>query len=175
MIPRRQPREFVRQLALLGVIARQKFVQRRIEKTDCGRQSFQRGENPNKIFPLVGQQFGDRASPFVFGASQDHFAHRVDPVAFKKHMLGSAKADAFSAECDCVGHLFRRIGVRSDTEFSEFVRPSHQFCVLAIGEAFFPVEGSIDQDLNDFRWSRGYFAGENFAGCSIYRNVIALR
>jgi hypothetical protein len=37
---------------------------------------------------------------FVLG--QDHFAHRVDPVAFEKHVFGAAKTDPLRAESDGV-------------------------------------------------------------------------
>src|SRR5213075_3016483 len=40
--------EFICQLILLGVIVRQKFVKRRIEKPDRGGQSFQLSENSDE-------------------------------------------------------------------------------------------------------------------------------
>src|SRR5436190_20602288 len=45
--------EFICQLILLGVIVRQKFVKRRIEKPDRGGQSFQLSENSDEVFSLI--------------------------------------------------------------------------------------------------------------------------
>jgi hypothetical protein len=101
-------------------------VQRRIQKTNRGRQTIERGKDSHEIGTLVRQQFCQRTQPLVFGACENHFAHCIDAVAFEKHVLGAAKADSLRAECDCVRRLFRRVGICANAECAEFVRPFHE-------------------------------------------------
>ena len=71
------------------MISGQKFVERWIEKTDRRRQAFECCEDSNEILALIGKQFRKGASPFVLCAGENHLAHGVNPIAFKKHVLGA--------------------------------------------------------------------------------------
>src|SRR5207237_6065293 len=55
--------QFFCQLVLLGVVVREEFVQRRVEKTDRCRQTVQCFENPDKILPLIRKQSCQSARP----------------------------------------------------------------------------------------------------------------
>ena len=108
-------RSFRRDRPAAPCVVRQEFVQRRIEETDRGRVAFQRLEDADEIFALIGQA----ASPGAFLRSvdvvgEDHLAHGVDAVAFEEHVLGAGrgrcrlapKAMAFSV-CSGVSALVR--------------------------------------------------------------------
>ena len=47
-------------------------------------------EHCDEILPLVGQDFGERLFPVLRSVSQNHFAHGVNAIAFKEHVLGAA-------------------------------------------------------------------------------------
>ena len=89
-------------------------------------------------------------------------------------MLGAAKPNAFRAECDCIRYLLGCIGVGADAKPAEFVRPLHQFRVLAINETLLGIERAIDQHLNNLGRRCCHFTGKNFAGRSVDGDVIAL-
>src|SRR3979411_2773328 len=80
------------QVFLLSLGMRQEFVKWWIEKTDRRREAFEHSENPDEITPLIWQQFCNGRFPFIERLSEDHLAHCIDPIAFKEHMLGPAKA-----------------------------------------------------------------------------------
>src|SRR5258708_7365089 len=94
----------------------QELVQRGIQKPDRRRMSLQFLEHSYEILLLVGQDFGQRLSPVFLGVSQNHFAHGVNAIAFKEHVLAAAQANANSTERDAVGRLFRRVGVGPDPQ-----------------------------------------------------------
>src|SRR4029077_12930497 len=100
-------------------------MQRRIEKPNRGPQTLERGRNPDEIFTLIRQQLRQRSCPLLLGARENHLAHGVDTVAFKKHVLSAAKSDAFSAECDSIFDLFRRVGICANAERPELIYPIH--------------------------------------------------
>ena len=122
---------------------------------------------------MVREQFRQRACPFVLGAGENHLAHGVDPVAFKKHVLCAAEPDAFRAECHRVCHLLGRICICAHAKHAEFIRPLHQFRVLLISDAFLRFEGAIDEYLNNFRGRSRDFAGKNFSSSSVDGDIIA--
>ena len=103
--------DLLREIELLLLLVRQKFVQRRIEKTNRCRQSIERLENAGEIFPLIRKQFGQRLDARRLVLGQDHFAHRVDPIALEKHVLGATKTDPFGAKRDRILDLLGRVGV----------------------------------------------------------------
>ena len=89
-------------------------------------------------------------------------------------MLGAAKPDPFRAEGDRIGHLLGRIGVCAHAKGAELVRPSHQFLVFPVGKTFLRCERTVDQHLHNFRGRSCNFAGKDFTGRSIDRDVISL-
>jgi hypothetical protein len=54
----------------------------------------------------------------------------LNPVALKKHMLGAAKTDAFSAKGLCHARLVGLIRIGSHTERPSFIGPLHEPGVL---------------------------------------------
>ena len=94
--------DFAREIELLLLFVRKKFVQRRIEKTNRRRQARRAPENSDEILALIREQLGERLDPRLLILGQDHLAHRVDPVPLEKHVFGAAKADPLRAESDGV-------------------------------------------------------------------------
>ena len=68
--------QFVGQFVLLRVVVGQEFVQRRIEKTDRRRKTFERLEDAMKILALVRQQLGERGFELVALRADDDRAIR---------------------------------------------------------------------------------------------------
>ena len=69
---------------------REELVQRRVEEADGGREAFERLEDADEVFLLVGQQLGERLLPVLDVVGENHLAHGVDAVAFEEHVLGAA-------------------------------------------------------------------------------------
>ena len=142
--------KFVSQLVLLRVILRQKFVQRRVEKPDCGGESIQFGEDADEIFALIRQQFVQRFCSICLASGQNHFAHRVDAIAFEEHMLGPTEADTLGAESHGIRDLIRRISVGADVECAVLIDGADDALALntgAIGREFSPA---IDPGVGAF-------------------------
>ena len=119
---------------------RQELVQRRVEEPDRGGEAVQFREHADKIRPLIGKQLGQRRGPVVSFLRQNHFAHRVDPVAFEEHVLGAAKADARGAERDRVGGLLGCIGVGADPQSRGLTAPVHELGEIPVGLAVLGLE-----------------------------------
>ena len=82
------------QRRLLRVVVRQEFMQRRIEEPNGGRQPLEFGEHAQEVLTLVREKFIERSLSIFGFVGQDHLAHGIDTIAFKKHVLGSAQPDA---------------------------------------------------------------------------------
>ena len=94
----------------------------------------------DEIFALIREQFRQCARALIICAGENHFAHGVDPIAFKKHMLGAAEPDPFGAERDSIFDLFGRVGICAHPQAAEFVRPLHQLRILLKRDAFLRIE-----------------------------------
>ena len=116
----------LREIVLRGVVVRQEFVQRRIEETDRRREAFQFLEDADEVFALIRQEFGERFFAVFDVVRENHFAHRVDAIAFEEHVFRAAEADAGGAERNGVGGLFRRVGVGADLQPRDLRAPVHQ-------------------------------------------------
>ena len=77
-------------------------MQRRIEEADGGREALERLEDADEVFALIRQQLRQRGFAVFDVVGENHFAHRVDAVAFEEHVLGAGEADAGRAERDGV-------------------------------------------------------------------------
>src|ERR1700719_1134888 len=104
----------------------------RIEEPNRRWQAVECFENANEILALIRKQFRDCGLACCFCSGENHLPHSVNAVAFEEHVFGSAKTNSLRAEGDCISNLFRRVGICPNAESSKFVRPTHQFGVLAI-------------------------------------------
>src|ERR1044071_4647580 len=96
------------------MVVRQEFVKRRIEKPDCGGPASEFPEDADEIFLLVRQQLGQSNFSIILVFGEDHFAHRIDAIAGKEHMLRAAKSDATGAKGYGIGSLLGCVGNRID-------------------------------------------------------------
>ena len=111
-----------------------------------------------------GSSLASARRALVLGSGENHFAHGVDPVAFKNMCSVRQSPMPSAPKCDCVRHLLRRVGVCANAERAR--TRSTQFISLAyslIGGAFLRVERAIDQHLHNLGGRSRDFAGENFA------------
>ena len=83
-------------------------------------------QDADEVLTLDGQQAVQRASALGLRLGQDHVLHDGQAIAFAKHVLGTAKADALRAVGAGEFGLFRRIGVSPDLEPADFVGPTEQ-------------------------------------------------
>ena len=56
----------------------------------------------------------------------DHLTDRLDAVALKEHVLGTAQADALSAEVDGLLGIAGVVGVGKDLQTANAVSPAHK-------------------------------------------------
>src|SRR2546430_5822130 len=99
-------------------------MQWRIKRTYGYRKSIHRPEDTNKIRALHGQQFLKCRAAIFLVACQNHGTHVLDPVLAEKHMLGPAEPNALGAESSCLDGIPRDIGVGTDSQFAERLRPA---------------------------------------------------
>ena len=78
--------------------------------------TFERLEDAGEIVALIRQQFRERRFSIFDVVRQNHFAHRIDAIAFEEHVLGAGEADADRAEGERVLGLLGIIGVAADFE-----------------------------------------------------------
>ena len=104
-----------------------KLVQRRIQQAHGYRQSLHGFENAFKITPLDREQLVKSltASGFIIG--QNHFAHGLDPVAFKEHVLSTAESNTHSSEGTGNAGIMRGVGIGPDLHPGIFICQGHQF------------------------------------------------
>ncbi len=111
---------FLGQIILRRVVMREEFMQRRIQEANGRRQTFQFLEDADEILLLVGQNFGQGFFPVFQIVGQNHFAHGVNAVALKEHVLGAAEANAGGPERERIGRLFGCVGIGADLEPGDF-------------------------------------------------------
>ena len=115
-------------------------MQRRIQKPDRCRVPLQLLEHSGEILPLIRQDFCERLFSLWFRVGQNHFAHGVDAIAFKEHMLGTAKSDTGSTEGEGMSSLFWSVGVGANFHASDLGAPVHQLLEVLIRLTFPSVE-----------------------------------
>ena len=120
---------------------RQEFMQRRIEITDGYRQSVHCLINALKVTTLHRQQLGKCFSSLSFGFGYDHFAHSLDAVTLKEHMLGTHQTDSLSPEGYCLCCILRCVSIRSDLQRTNLIRPFHKA---------FKITGNLCRNRFDF-------------------------
>src|SRR6058998_3400174 len=122
-------------------------------------------------WPSMGLNSWSSCTRFV-RVGENHFPHRINPVAFEEHMVGATEPNAFGPECDSVCHLLGCVGICTYAQRAEFIRPLHQLCVLLIGDASLGIERPVHEHLHNLRRRGSDFAGEHFASGSIDGNII---
>ena len=103
-----------------------KFVQRWIKEPDGCRVPLERLEDSDEIFALVGQQFCQRGPSIFYIVSQNHLTHRIDAVAFEKHVFRSCKSNANGTKREGVLRLLRIIGVATNAQSGRLPAPGHE-------------------------------------------------
>ena len=106
-------------------------MQRRIEQTDCDRQSLHHLEDAFEIAALHRQQFCERRFAIFLVVRQNHLTHGENAIRFEEHVFGAAKPDAFRAELARDIRIVRRVGIRADLQTANGIRPAHQRSEIA--------------------------------------------
>src|SRR4029077_2699122 len=102
-------------------------------------------EHASEILALVRQNLGKCRFAMFLAVGQNQFAHGVNAIAFKEHMLGAAQSNASRAERDGVSSLFWGVGVGADLHPRYLGAPVHQLLEVLIRLALFAVERFLDQ------------------------------
>ena len=106
-------------------------MQRRVEKTDGDGAALHCLVDCLEVALLHRLKLRQSLFALLGGLGDDHFAHRLDTVGFKEHMLGTAKTNALCAEGKCLRGIVRGIGVGTHIENAELVCPVHQAVKVA--------------------------------------------
>ena len=101
-------------------------MKRRIQKPNAHRRALHDGEQFNEIGPLHRQQPLKRGSPVTGILRKDHFAHDRQAARLKKHMLRPAKPDSVHTKGAGQGGVGGRVGIGSDADVPQVIRPCHQ-------------------------------------------------
>src|SRR5579883_3277624 len=120
-------------------------------------------ENADEVFTLVRKYLRQGDLPFFLRIGKDHFAHGVDAVALKEHMLGAAEANAAGSEGDSMGRLFRRVGVGAHAHPRGFRAPVHELFEILIRLALAWIKRFFDKYLDNLRSCRRNLAGIDLA------------
>ncbi len=83
-------------------------------------------EQLTEILALERQQFLERRAAARLVARHDHLPNCADARGIEEHVLGAAKADAFSAELARGFGVQRSFGVGAHAEPAQAVRPLHE-------------------------------------------------
>ena len=119
-------RHILRQRADVFVPNRQELVQRWVERADSDGQAVHLSEDADEVLALQRFHLGQGSAPFVCVFGDDHLANGHDPVAFEKHVLGAAEADALRAKRARDLRIVWAIAVGPHTNLAKGVRPAHQ-------------------------------------------------
>jgi hypothetical protein len=114
-----------KQLALLAPV-RQEFMQRRVEQPDGHRQSAHRLEDALEVAALHGKELREGTTAPSLFPSDDHLAHRRDPVTLEEHMLGATQTYPFGSEAARNPRIARRIGIRANLEGPHLIGPAEE-------------------------------------------------
>ena len=112
-------------------VGRDELVQGRVQKTNGNRTALHSLVDGLKVALLDRLEFGKRLFALLRGLGDDHFAHRLDAVSFKEHMLSTAQTDALRAESEGLRSVVRGVGVRAHVEDAELIRPVHDAVEVA--------------------------------------------
>src|SRR5215467_4666050 len=110
-------------------------MERRIEETDRSGAPSELSKHSDEVFPLIRKNFRERLLTVFLSVGKNHFTHRVNAIAFKEHMFGTAKSDATGPERDGVCSLLWSVGVGADIHAGSFGAPVHELLEVLIGLA----------------------------------------
>ncbi len=106
--------ELLREVGLLFLRMRKEFVERGIEETNGRRETLQLFEDAEEVVALVREQLLKRVFAHLERIREDHFAHRVDAVAFEEHVFGTGETNTGGTERESVAGLLRIVRVRAN-------------------------------------------------------------
>ena len=118
------------------LLGREELVQGRIQEADGNGQSVHHLIQSLEVALLIRQDLGQCLLAGIDVLGHDHFAHGLDAVAFKEHVLGAAQADALGAEGDGLLGVAGGVGVGADLQGALGVRPSHEALEVARNGGF---------------------------------------
>ena len=100
-------------------------MKRGVKEADGYRVSFHGLIQFHKVAFLKGKNLCKSFFSLFFCIGTNHFTEAVDSVAFKEHMLCTAKSDSLCAELSCFSRVGGRVGVGSDLQCPVFIGPCH--------------------------------------------------
>ena len=103
-----------------------KFVKRRIQKTNIHRISVHCTENTLKVFLLIGKEFCQCFLTTFNILRENHFAHSYDLFIVEEHVFCSAKTDTYSSEITGNFSIMRRICISTNLQMRIFSTKIHQ-------------------------------------------------
>src|SRR4030042_2462351 len=102
-------------------------MQWRIKESDCNWQTSHFFKDSVEIVFLVRQKFFKGNAAIFFCFRKNHLSYDRQSFFSEKHMFGSAKSYSLCAKFSCFYSILRSISICSDFQFSELIRPFHQF------------------------------------------------
>ena len=121
----------VSQLLDVLLLGGNKLMERRIQETDTYRVALKSLIQLLKVSLLYRKDLLQSSFSLLNSVGADHLAERVDPVALKEHVLGTAKADSLSTQLSGLLGVSRSICVGSYFQSSVLVSPAHDPAELA--------------------------------------------
>ena len=146
------------QLHNLAFLLRQELVQRRIQQPDGHRAVAHHAVYRFEIFFLIRLDHVERLFALLGRIGEDHPSDGRNPVFLEEHVLRAAKADTFGAEFHGLSGVARVVGVGSDLQLPDLVRPFHEL-------------GEIAGNLRLHRFQASLV---NPSAAAVERNVVAL-
>ena len=116
-------------------IARNKLMERRVQRADGDRIPVHGGKGLFNVFFCKGEQLIERGLAFVNGLGHDHFPEkekRLLGVFSVEHVLGAEQSDTFGAEGARAGGGFGGLGIRADADFFDRLAQCHEFHEIGI-------------------------------------------
>ena len=154
--------QLLREIELLLLRLREKFVQRRIQQTNRRGKPLEFAENPFEVAALIREQLvHGRAPPFQI-RGENHFADGIDAVALEEHVLRARQPDALRAERHRDRRLRRRVRVRAHAEPRRFLAPRHQLREILVGGGRFRFGVPANDAENDVARRGRNLTEENF-------------
>src|SRR5206468_11336934 len=90
-------------------------------------------EQALEVGSLEWKELGEFLAALRLRVRQNHLLDVRQPVFRKKHMLGPAQPDSFSAELPSDFGIARNVGIRADSQTADLVGDCHEFGKIAAG------------------------------------------
>ena len=118
-------------------------MKRRIKETDCNRISFKSLIESLEVTLLLRKDFFKSRFSFLYCFRADHLTESVDSVAFKEHMLCTAKSDTFCTKLTSFLSVSRCISICTNLHSSVLVSPSHDSSELTCDRSIYCRDDSV--------------------------------